>query len=104
MKSWVENRRTFVKVFLAAPAAILAAPRVARGQDTSQATPGGDLVFARPEDNTTLDPVAAVETETIYVLNHLFETLFVTSDDGTTVDPWLATDHTLSEDQLTWTI
>lgn len=104
MNSWVESRRAFVKVLLAAPAVMLAVPRAARAQDAGQPTPGGDLVFARPEDNTTLDPVAAVETETIYVLNHMFETLFATTDDGKTVKPWLATGHELSEDQLSWTI
>src|SRR5436190_982183 len=104
MGSWIQHRRNFVKVVLGAPAIMLAVPRVAWAQDASQPTPGGDLVFARPEDNTTLDPTAAVETETIYVLNHLFEALFVTSPDGKTVDPWLATGHQLSDDQLTWTI
>lgn len=65
---------------------------------------GGDLIFARPEDNTTMDPIAAVETETIYVLKHIMETLFVTSEDGKSVEPWLATGHELSDDKLTWTI
>lgn len=104
MKSWVENRRTFVKVVLGTPAIILAAPRFVRAQDSGQPASGGDLIFARPEDNTTLDPVAAVETETIYVLNHLFETLFASSPDGKSVDPWLATGHEVSDDELTWTI
>ena len=102
MTLWVANRRGFVKGVLGGPAILLAMPHLAHAQDATPAA-GGDLVFARTEDNTTLDPVAAVETETIYVLNHLFETLFATSDDGKTVEPWLATDHTLSEDQLTWT-
>ena len=43
---------------------------------------GGDLIFARHRDNTGLDPGAAVETDTIYVLDHIFETLFATSADG----------------------
>ncbi len=65
---------------------------------------GGDLVFARNRDNTTLDPGAAVETDTIYVLDHIFETLFATSDDGASVEPWLASGYELSEDGMTWTV
>lgn len=65
---------------------------------------GGDLVFARPEDNTTMDSVVAVETETIYVLNHIFETLYVTSDDGQNTEAWLAESEEVSADNLTWTI
>jgi peptide/nickel transport system substrate-binding protein len=85
-------------LFLALPGALV------QGQEAGEPTPGGDLIFARTEDNTTMDPAAAVETETIYVLNHIFETLFVTSDDGTQVEPWLATGAELSDDQQTWTI
>lgn len=94
-----------VKVLLVALALLLTVPvGLVQGQEASAPTPGGDLVFARTEDNTTLDPTVAVETETIYVQNHLFETLFVTSDDGKTVEPWLATGYELSDDQQTWTI
>ena len=65
---------------------------------------GGDLVFARNRDNTTLDPGAAVETDTIYVLDHIFETLFATSDDGASVEPWLASGSEISDDGKTWTV
>jgi peptide/nickel transport system substrate-binding protein len=93
------------KVFLVALAVLLAVPGgLVQGQEASEPTPGGDLIFARTEDNTTLDPTVAVETESIYVQNHLFETLFVTSDDGATVEPWLATGYELSDDEQTWTI
>ena len=64
---------------------------------------GGDLVFARPEDNTTMDPIVAVEQQTIFVMKHIYETLYVTSDDGQDVEPWLVTGHELSDDELTWT-
>ena len=65
---------------------------------------GGDLVFARHRDNTGLDPGAAVETDTIYVLDHIFETLFATSADGASVDPWLASGSEVSEDGKSWTV
>jgi peptide/nickel transport system substrate-binding protein len=80
-----------VRVILVALAFILAMPVGLALAQEGEPIAGGDLVFARREDNTSLDPAAAVETETIYVLNHIFETLFVTSDDGTDVEPWLAT-------------
>jgi peptide/nickel transport system substrate-binding protein len=64
---------------------------------------GGDLVIARPRDNTTMDPAVAVELDTIYMINHVFETLYATAKDGKSVVPWLAQSHTLSSDQLTWT-
>jgi peptide/nickel transport system substrate-binding protein len=66
-------------------------------------TRGGTLVFSRTEDNTTLDPVKAVKVQTIYVLNHIFETLYQTSSDGRGTEPWLATGVDVSPDQLTWT-
>jgi peptide/nickel transport system substrate-binding protein len=104
MKSRIENRRTILKAMAAAPAVLVLSPQFVAAQDAGEPVTGGDLIFARREDNTTMDPVVAVETETIYVLNHIFETLFATSADGKTVEPWLATGHELSEDQLTWTI
>lgn len=64
---------------------------------------GGDLVFAHAIDIKTLDPVAAVETETIYPIDMLYETLTVTSRDGQKTDPWLAQSWETSADQLTWT-
>lgn len=65
---------------------------------------GGDLIFARHRDNTGLDPGEAVETDTIYVLDHIFETLFATSADGASVDPWLASDYEVSDDGMSWTV
>ena len=65
---------------------------------------GGDLVFARTRDNAGMDPVEAVETDTIYVLDHIFETLFATSDDGSEVVPKLASGVEISDDALTYTV
>lgn len=66
--------------------------------------PGGDLVFAGTRDITGLDPVEAVQTDTIYVLDHIFETLFAASDDGRTVEPWLASGHDVSDDGTVYTV
>ena len=65
---------------------------------------GGTLVFARTRDNSGLDPVDTVETDTIYVLDHIFETLFATSDDGSSVEPWLVDSYAVSDDGRTWTM
>jgi peptide/nickel transport system substrate-binding protein len=61
------------------------------------------LILARAVDQKTFDPVQAVETETIYTLDMIFETLTVTSHDGQKTDPWLAQSWDVSADQLTWT-
>ncbi len=89
-----------------APSASSASPSSVPPPSASPAEspqPGGDLVFAHAIDIKTLDPVQAVETETIYPLDMLFETLTVTSRDGQNTDPWLAQSWDVSADQLTWT-
>src|SRR5580704_14273655 len=64
---------------------------------------GGDLIFSHAIDIKTLDPVQAVETETIYPIDMMFETLTETAPNGQSVVPWLASSWDLSADQLTWT-
>jgi peptide/nickel transport system substrate-binding protein len=65
-------------------------------------TPGGDLVFVRGRDISSLDPMPVGDTDTIYTLNHLYETLYIADVDGTPI-PHLATDFEVSEDQMSWT-
>jgi peptide/nickel transport system substrate-binding protein len=93
-------------VACAAPGASTGGSTTTTGSGGGSGEPerGGELVFARTRDNSTMDPVEAVETDTIYVLDHVFETLFAASADGSTVVPWLASDYELSEDGLTWTV
>ena len=106
---WSQRRILTAVVALILALSVNALPgNNAQAQDTSSATTepksGGDLVFARTRDNSGLDPVEAVETDTIYVLDHIFETLFVTGDDGSSIEPWLASGYELSEDGKTWTV
>lgn len=75
----------------------------ASGSGAEQPQRGGDLRFAQPVDVKQLDPVAAVETQTIWVLDMMYETLTATSRDGRKTDPWLAQSWDTSADQLTWT-
>jgi peptide/nickel transport system substrate-binding protein len=64
---------------------------------------GGNLVFAHGIDIKTLDPIKAVETETIYPLDMMYETLFVAAPNGQHLTPWLAAGYRLSKDKKTWT-
>src|SRR5258708_4682336 len=65
---------------------------------------GGNLIVARSTDVTTLDPLAAVETDTIYSLDTIFETLLYPSADGKTTVPGLALSATPSANHLGWTV
>jgi peptide/nickel transport system substrate-binding protein len=64
---------------------------------------GGDLVFARPADNTSLDPTVTGDNESIWTNEQIFETLYTVSADGKDVRPWLATSYTRSKDNTTFT-
>ena len=64
---------------------------------------GGDLVFARPADNTSLDPTVTGDNESIWTNEQIFETLYTVSADGKDVKPWLATSYTRSKDNTTFT-
>ena len=83
-----------------------ASPGAGSGSSSSAGTPvrGGDLVVARSTDVTTLDPLAAVETDTIYSLDTIFETLLYPSADGKSTVPGLALSATPSADHLSWTV
>lgn len=85
-----------VAVFVAAPAGD------ARGQGSPQR--GGNLVVARAGDNTTLDPAKGVTPEEIYVMDQLYQTLFIASRNGKSIRPLLATGYKRSANGRTWTI
>lgn len=72
------------------------------GVAAQEPTPGGDLVFVRGRDISSLDPVPVGDTDTIYALNHLYETLYIADVDGTPI-PHLATSFAVSDDQMSWT-
>lgn len=72
------------------------------GVAAQEPTPGGDLVFVRGRDIASLDPIPVGDTDTIYSLNHIFETLYIADVDGTPI-PHLATGFEVSDDQLSWT-
>jgi peptide/nickel transport system substrate-binding protein len=73
---------------------------------TAATTPqrGGNLVVARYTNVTTLDPLAAIDPDTIYSLDSVFEPLLFTSPSGQSETPGLALSVTPNADNLTWTV
>ncbi len=64
----------------------------------------GVLKFGRGADSQFLDPVLNDSNFDIWMLNNLYDTLLVSSKDGSTLEPGLATDWQVSEDGLTVTL
>ena len=64
---------------------------------------GGTLIFARTADPQTLDPSAAIDTESIWTCLNLYDCLYTVTPDGRNSMPWLAVSHEVSADQRTWT-
>ncbi len=66
-------------------------------------TPGGDLIFARTADPSSLDPSPVFDNEAIWTVLNMYDCLYAVTPDGQGSQPWLVTDHQLASDQLTWT-
>jgi peptide/nickel transport system substrate-binding protein len=64
---------------------------------------GGNLTFARIADPQTIDPSAAIDTESIWTSLLMYECLYTVTPNGHSTMPWLATGHDISTDQRTWT-
>ncbi|MGO1974781.1 MAG: ABC transporter substrate-binding protein [Propionibacteriaceae bacterium] len=65
--------------------------------------PGGDLVMVRADDPSTLMPTEPSDNASIWVIQNVYDTLVVASDDGQEIEPGLAEEWEQSEDKLTWT-
>jgi peptide/nickel transport system substrate-binding protein len=61
------------------------------------------IVVGRAFDSDNLDPVVQIGNYNIWVLDLMLEGLVQTSDDGSKIEPCLATDWTISGDGLTYT-
>src|SRR5262245_31569975 len=68
------------------------------------ATRGGKLVYARYADSLFLDPVLNDANVDIWILTNLYDTLFEPTGDGKDIEPGLATEWSVSDDGLTYTI
>ncbi len=101
-------RRTAAGGFALSTAGSLASVLAACSGSTSPSSSsgkhtGGDLVFARIADPQTIDPSAAIDTESIWTCLLMYECLYTVTSNGHGTKPWLATGYELSSDQRTWT-
>jgi peptide/nickel transport system substrate-binding protein len=64
---------------------------------------GGTLVFDRTGDILTLDPTQAVENESIWADECIYEGLYQATKNGKELVPDMATTYSLSKNNLSWT-
>src|SRR4051794_23905284 len=88
-------------------AAVMALTSCSSSGDTSsgagQPTMGGHLIMARGAEATSLVPSIPQDNASIWIIEEIFDTLTVPSQDGKSVLPSLATKWEQSPDQLSWT-
>jgi len=65
---------------------------------------GGTFIFGRGGDSVQLDPAVVTDGESFRVTGQILEPLFQYADGSTDVIPALATDYSVSDDGLVWTI
>src|SRR3984957_13536772 len=104
------------KFRLSAAAALAVAPLVIAGcaaggtgsgsaaGGSSKPVDGGNLVIDRSNDAVSMNKTTTFDNSSIYVMEQIMEPLFTVSNDGKTVEPWLATSYTVSANKLTYTI
>lgn len=91
------------RIFLIAVAAIGALFASILPATAENNSPKGDLVLVRNQDFATFNPDLA-QNDSIFPQQQIYEPLYMISQDGKTVSPWLARSATQSTDKLTWTI
>jgi len=89
-----------VPTFLAAGLALLAGAAAAQ---RPAPVAGGTLIYGRGMDAVGLDPAHESDGESFKVCDNLYECLVRFSDEGTDVEPQLATSWTTSPDGKEWT-
>ena len=67
-------------------------------------TRGGTLTYARYADSLLLDPVFNDANVDIWILTNLYDTLLQPTADGKDVQPGLATEYSVSDDGMTFTL
>ena len=105
------------KVRLSAAAALAVVPLVLAGcgaaagsgsgsgaSGSSKPVTGGNLVIDRSNDAVSMNKTTTFDNSSIYVMEQIMEPLFTVSNDGKSVEPWLATGYTVSPNKLTYTI
>src|ERR1700735_5802618 len=71
---------------------------------SSQPGAGGKLVIDRSNDAVSMNKTTTFDNSSIYVMEQIMEPLFTVSNNGKSVEPWLATGYTVSPNKLTYTI
>lgn len=74
------------------------------GETDAEPVDGGTLVVSMPSSPLTLDPVDYTTMYEGHVMYNVLEPLFIWDKEYKEVIPWLATDYTVSEDGLSYTI
>lgn len=98
------STRMAVGGLIAAASIALAACGSGDTSQDSESSRGGDLVIARPADAVSMNNTTTFDNPSIYTFQQIMEPLFTVSEDGQTLEPWLASGHEVSEDKLTYTI
>jgi peptide/nickel transport system substrate-binding protein len=65
---------------------------------------GGNLVIDRAIDAVSMNKTTTFDNSSIYVMEQIMEPLFTVSNNGQSIEPWLATGYTVSPNKLTYTI
>src|SRR6185369_9329617 len=84
--------------------ASVAAFALGAADNANALTRGGKMVYARNADSLFLDPVLLERNVDIWVLTNLYDTLLEPSADGKTIEPGLATEYSVSDDGLAFTL
>ncbi len=92
---------TLVAGVLMSAGVLSGSPSASAGSSAIQR--GGTLTFARTADILGLDPTDISDNESIWASENIYQTLYVPSPNGHSVEPLLATSYTLSKNKLTWT-
>ena len=66
---------------------------------TGPAAKGGDLKIAWSADIIGVSQTTLFDNNSIRVIEQITEPLFMVSEDGSKVDPWLASGYTISSDK-----
>jgi peptide/nickel transport system substrate-binding protein len=64
---------------------------------------GGDLVYVRASDSTSMDATSVFDNDSIWVFEQIYETLYEVAPNGKDLKPLLATSYDLSKDKRTYT-
>lgn len=98
------RKRSGTAIAIAVSAVLALGGCASAGTGSGGSTEGGDLTIARSADIIAMDKTTTFDNNSIRVMQQIMEPLFMVSKDGSKVEPWLATDYTISDDKLVYTI